>query len=159
MAGRNKEPINLVLAKGKKHLTKAEIKQRLSEELDVPSDAIAAPSYLTKAQANDFNEIAQTLIELEIMTNLDCDALASYIVARDGWVNAGKQLRKKDVKASVELTSKWTLIESRYRKDMRTAAVDLGLTITSRGKIVAPVKEQSAPPTNKFAKFSGGGSA
>ena len=149
MAGRNKEPINLVLAKGKKHLTKAEIKQRLS----------AAPSYLLKAQAKDFDEIAQTLIELEIMTNLDCDALASYIVARDGWINAGKQLRKKEVKASVELTSKWTLIESRYRKDMRTAAADLGLTITSRGKIVAPVKEQSVPPMNKFAKFSGGGSA
>lgn len=156
MAGRNKEPVKLLVAKGKKHLTKEEIERRQSEELNVPSDAIVAPSYLTKAQKKAFDEIAQTLIELEIMTNLDCDALASYIVARDGWVNAGKQLRKKEVKASPTLTNQWSLIETRYRKDMRQAAVDLGLTITSRGKIVAPVKEQAAPPENKFAKFAGG---
>ena len=156
MAGRNKEPVKLLVAKGKKHLTKEEIERRQSEELNVPSDAIIAPSYLTKAQKKAFDEIARTLIELEIMTNLDCDALASYIVARDGWVNAGKQLRKKEVKASTTLTNQWSLIETRYRKDMRQAAVDLGLTITSRGKIVAPVTEQVAPPENKFAKFAGG---
>lgn len=157
MAGRNKEPVALVIAKGKKHLTKAEIEQRKSEELDVPSDAIAAPPYLTKAQKKAFDEIAQTLIELEIMTNLDCDALASYIVARDGWVNAGKQLRKKEVRENPKATNQWSLIESRYRKDMRQAAVDLGLTITSRGKIVAPTKETPTPPKNKFAMFAGGG--
>ena len=158
MAGRNKEPIALVQAKGKKHLTKAEIERRKSEELDVPSDAIAAPPYLTKAQKKAFDEIAQTLIELEIMTNLDCDALASYIVARDGWVNAGKQLRKREIRSNPKATNQWSLIESRYRKDMRQAAVDLGLTITSRGKIVAPIKETPTPPENKFAVFAGGGS-
>ena len=156
MAGRNKEPIALVQAKGKKHLTKAEIEQRKAEELDVPTDAIVAPSYLTKKQKKAFDEIAQMLIELEIMTNLDCDALAAYIIARDGWVNAGRQLRKAEVKASAELTNKWSLIETRYRKDMRQAAVDLGLTITSRGKIVAPIKETPTPPENKFAVFAGG---
>lgn len=156
MAGRYKEPVSLVIAKGKKHLTKDEIDRRRREELDVPSDAIEAPSYLTKAQKKSFDEIAQTLIELKIMTNLDCDALASYIVARDGWVNAGKQLRKKEVKADSQLMNRWSLIESRYRKDMRTAATDLGLTITSRGKIVAPINEAPPPPENKFAVFAGG---
>lgn len=156
MAGRNKEPIALVMAKGKKHLTKAEIEQRRGEELNVPRDEISPPSYLKKAQKETFNKIAAMLIDLEIMTNLDCDALAAYIIARDGWVNAGKQLRKTEVKANPQLTNQWSLIESRYRKDMRQAAVDLGLTITSRGKIVAPQKEQPAPPENKFAKFAGG---
>ena len=158
MAGRNKEPIDLVQARGKKHLTKAEIEKRKAEELDVPKDAIVAPPYLSAKQKKAFDEIAQTLIELEIMTNLDCDALASYIVARDGWVNAGKQLRKKEVRASTQATNQWSLIESRYRKDMRQAAVDLGMTITSRGKIVAPIKEKPTPPENKFAVFAGGGS-
>ena len=113
---------------------------------------------MSAKQKKAFDEIAQTLIELEIMTNLDCDALASYIVARDGWVNAGKQLRKKEVRASTQATNQWSLIESRYRKDMRQAAVDLGMTITSRGKIVAPIKEKPTPPENKFAVFAGGGS-
>lgn len=158
MAGRNKEPIALVQAKGKKHLTKAEIEQRKAEELDVPKDSIEAPSYLSKSQKAEFNRIAKILIDLEIMTDLDCDALAGYIVARDGWVNAGRQLRKRDVKDNPTVYDKWTKIEDRYRKQMRSAASDLGLTITSRGKIVAPTKETPAPPANKFAVFASGGS-
>ena len=158
MAGRNKEPIALVQAKGKKHLTKAEIEQRKAEELDVPSDGIEAPSYLTKKQVEEFDRIAKILIDLKIMTDLDCDALAGYIVARDGWINSGKMLRKKDVKENPTAYDRWTKIEDRYRKQMRSAASDLGLTITSRGKIVAPIKETPTPPENKFAIFSGGGS-
>lgn len=156
MAGRNKEPIALVRAKGKKHLTKAEIKQREAEELDVPSDAIEAPSYLTKKQIEEFDRIAKILIDLKIMTDLDCDALAGYIVARDGWVMAGKKLRSKAVRDNPLTFDRWTKIEDRYRKQMRSAATDLGLTITSRGKIVAPTKETPPPPENKFAIFAGG---
>ena len=156
VAGRNKEPIALVQAKGKKHLTKAEIEQRKSEELNVPNDAIEAPSYLIKSQKAEFDRIAKILIDLEIMTNLDCDALAGYIVARDGWVKAGKMLRSKEVRDNPIIYDKWTKIEDRYRKQMRSAAHDLGLTITSRGKIVAPIKETPAPPENKFAVFASG---
>ncbi len=155
--GRNKEPIDLVIAKGKKHLTKDEIEQRRKEELDVPTDMIEAPDYLTKKQRDSFDEIARMLIDLNIMTNLDCDALAGYIVARDGWVLAGKKLRTKAVKDDPNAFDKWTRIEDRYRKQMRSAATDLGLTITSRGKIVAPVKNEPPPPKNKFAVFAGGG--
>ena len=156
--GRSKEPIKLVQAKGKKHLTKAEIKQRESEELKVSSDSIEAPSYLIKSQKAEFDRIAKILIDLEIMTDLDCDALAGYIIARDGWVNAGKMLRKRDIKENPTAYDRWTKIEDRYRKQMRSAASDLGLTITSRGKIVAPTKETAAPPENKFTVFVGGGS-
>lgn len=158
MGGRNKEPIALVQAKGKKHLTKAEIEQRKSEELNVPKDAIEAPAYLSKKQIEEFDRIAKILIDLDIMTDLDCDALAGYIVARDGWVMAGKKLRSKDVRNDPFIFDKWTKIEDRYRKQMRSAASDLGLTITSRGKIVAPIKETPTPPENKFAVFAGGGS-
>jgi P27 family predicted phage terminase small subunit len=158
VAGRYKEPIALVQAKGKKHLTKAEIEQRKSEELNVPSDSIEAPSYLLKSQQAEFDRIAKILIDLEIMTNLDCDALAGYIVARDGWVRAGKMIRSKEVRDNPTALERWMKAEDRYRKQMRSAAHDLGLTITSRGKIVAPVKETPTPPENKFAVFVGGGS-
>ena len=158
MAGRNKEPIDLIIAKGKKHLTKEEIETRRKEELDVPTDMIEAPDYLTKKQRESFDEIAHTLVDLGIMTNLDCDALAGYVVARDGWVMAGKKLRSTAVRNNPIDFDRWTKIEDRYRKQMRSAAGDLGLTITSRGKIVAPVKNEPPPPTNKFAVFAGGGS-
>lgn len=38
-----KEPVNLVLAKGKKHLTKEEIEDRKNSEIKASSDDIVAP--------------------------------------------------------------------------------------------------------------------
>lgn len=158
MAGRNKEPVDLLLAKGKTHLTQAEIDRRRAEEVNAPDDSVAPPSYLTKKQRDEFDKIASELVALKIMKNLDCDALAGYIVARDSWVSAGKKLRTKECKASVLLFDAWAKIEDRYRRQMRAAASDLGLTITSRGKLVMPKAPDATPKKNKFAVFAGGGS-
>ena len=77
MAGRNKEPVNLLLAKGKTHLTQAEIDRRRAEEVNAPDDSITAPSLSSpRKQRDEFHEIADALVALKIMTNLDCDALA-----------------------------------------------------------------------------------
>ena len=73
---KQREPIDLVLAKGKKHLTKAEIKERRNSEIKVPHDKVKPPEYLNKSQKKQFDEISKGLIDLKIMTNLDCDALA-----------------------------------------------------------------------------------
>lgn len=159
MAGRPREPIALVEAKGRKHLTKDEIERRHAEELQAPDDAIIAPLYLNRRQRDEFKQISGALVSLKIMKNLDVDALASYIVARDGWIYAGKQLRKKTVRTFLEDFDTWTKIEDRYRKQMRAAATDLGLTITSRGKLVVPKVADATPKANKFSVFAGGGSS
>ena len=44
MAGQ-RQPIALVQAKGKKHLTKAEIAERERTEVKAPSDRVTPPSY------------------------------------------------------------------------------------------------------------------
>ena len=49
-----KQPVDLVLANGRKHLTKEEIEQRRSQEVKVDCDNIIAPSYLTKKQKEKF---------------------------------------------------------------------------------------------------------
>jgi len=49
MAGQ-RQPIDLVIAKGKKNLTKAEIEERRSSEVQPCTDDITAPSYLTASQ-------------------------------------------------------------------------------------------------------------
>ena len=156
-AGRHKEPVDLIIAKGKTHLTKSDIERRRAEEIDVPSDAIDAPLYLTKKQRSDFNRISIQLINLGIMTNLDVDALAAYIVERDGWIEAVKKLRSREVKSDPALLKAWSGAESKFRQQMRTAATDLGLTITSRGKLVVPQPEQPIPKENKFSAFSKAG--
>ena len=58
MVGRNKESVDLLLAKGKTHLTQSDIERRRTDEVHDPDDNIAAPSYLTKKQREEFDEIS-----------------------------------------------------------------------------------------------------
>lgn len=60
MAGQ-RQPIALVQAKGKKHLTKAEIAERERTEVKAPSDRVTPPSYLTATQKKAFRKTVKEL--------------------------------------------------------------------------------------------------
>lgn len=152
MAGQ-KQPIELVIAKGKKHLTQAEIKERLNSEVKAPSDNIEAPSYLTKKQKEKFNEYAKQLIDLKIMSNLDNEALAKYITTNDMYEMVTKKLRSKEVKDDLTLFDYYSKAQERYLKLSRSMANDLGLSISSRCKLVVPTPTAPTTPENKFNKF------
>lgn len=151
--GRNKQPIELVIANGKKHLTKDEINFRRDSEVKPITDDIRAPSYLTAKQKKQFNEIASKLIKLKIMGETDVDALARYIISNDLYLNVVKQLRKKEVQKDVDTLSKWSNLQDKFFKQCRTCASDLGLTISSRCKLVIPEINKESPKKNKFKKF------
>lgn len=150
---RPRQPTNLVLAKGKKHFTKEEIKERLSSEIQPIDDNIIAPGFLTKKQTEEFYKIAGQLKKLKIMGETDVDALSRYIVANDFYINAVKQMRKKEVKNDPLLFEKWSSIQERYFKQCRASANDLGLSISSRCKLVVPETNTEKPKENKFKKF------
>ena len=61
MAG-PRQPIELVIAKGKKHLTKAEIESRKNTEVKGKKDNIKPPGNLTKDEKKEFKKIAEELI-------------------------------------------------------------------------------------------------
>lgn len=164
---RPREPINLVIAKGKKNLTKAEIKERQSGEVQPCVDSIMPPSFLTAKQRAEFERIAGMLLKIKIMGETDCGTLARYVVAQENYEQAVKDLRTvqkqrpKGEDASVEALVMWAdMLEKldkrleRYFKQAQTAARELGLTISSRCKLQVPVKEE-VPKTNKFARFGG----
>lgn len=151
MAGQ-RLPLEVVQARGSKHLTKAEIQERREREIKPITDNIIAPSYLTKKQKEEFNRIAEQLKKLKILGETDVDALARYITANDFYVNAVKKMRSKEVKDDPVLFGAWAKIQERYFKQCRASANDLGLTISSRCKLVVPeIKE--TPKENKFKKF------
>lgn len=166
MAG-PRQPINLVMAKGNKHLTKEEIKERQSSEVQPVTDGIAAPSFLTVKQKKEFDRIATQLQKLKVMGETDCDTLARYVVAQELYVQAVKELRAiqklrpKSTDQEVELENMVTwaaMLEKldkrveRYFKQATNAASALGLSISSRCKLVVPVKDEE-PKVNKFARF------
>ena len=167
MAGQ-RQPIGLVQANGRKHLTKEEIRRRTAEEVQPCTDGIEAPGYLTATQKKQFNKIAGQLQKIKIMGETDVDALARYITAQSLYEAAVKELRKLEKERptdrkedgyyiamelwhkSAELADKR---QDRYFKQAQTAARDLGLTISSRCKLQVPVKEEK-PKANKFSKFN-----
>ena len=152
MAGQ-RQPIEVVMAKGKKHLTKDEIKKRQESEIKAPSDNIEAPNYLTKKQKEKFEQYATQLLELNIMSNLDSEALAKYITTNDMYEMVTKKLRSKEVRENIALFEHYSKAQERYLKLSRSMANDLGLSISSRCKLVVPTPQQPTTSENKFDKF------
>ena len=152
MAGQ-RQPIELVLAKGNKHLTKAEIEERRATEVKPLAGDIAPPAYLTKKQKQEFSTIAGQLQDLKIMGETDIDALARYVVAQTFYINAVKQMRRKEVRDDPELFESWLKIQEKMFRQCRASANDLGLSISSRCKLVVPAAEKTEVKTNKFKKF------
>lgn len=172
MAG-PRQPIQLVIANGKKHLTKAEIEERTAREVQPCTEEIAAPSYLLKKQKDQFNRLARQLQKIQIMGETDVDALARYVTAQSQYETATKELRqlvkerpKKDdekfngdrelyykaVEWWADAQDTLAKLQNRYFTQAHTAASSLGLTISSRCKLEVPVQEE-APKVNKFSKF------
>lgn len=153
MAGRNKQPLQVILGNGRsKHLTKDDIKKRQKheEKMRGPSENIEIPSYLTAAQKKEFTEIAEKLVALEIFSKLDVDSLARYLDSKHQYLQLVKDIRKIKPTETVEQENgkKITIANEDYPKlqrtkntlfnECRSAAADLGLTITSRLKLVIP---------------------
>ena len=168
MAGA-KQPLELVIAKGKKHLTKAEIEERTATEVKPCTDDIVAPSFLTAAQKKTFNKLAGQLKKIKIMGETDVDALARYIAAQSFYEETTKGLRKlqkerpaRDEEDYYPKLASWVnsqealaKVQDRYFKQAHTCASALGLTISSRCKLEVPVPPEP-PKGNKFAKFGAG---
>lgn len=158
MAGQ-RQPLNLILLKGKKHLTKEEIENRKNQEVDAPSDKITPPDYLsTKKLKEEFVRIAEELQRVELISNLDVDALARFLLAQEQYVKLTKLLRNtepimtvqneetgKEYSFSNEVYTDLLTSQDKLFKQCRQSASDLGLTISSRCRLVVPKQEKPQP--------------
>ena len=136
---RPRQPIELVIAKGKKHLSKAEIEERRKQEIKASNDNIEAPSYLPNNLKEEFNNIASELNRLNIMTNLDVDTLARFVISKAMYLKLTSDIMKdttllQDVKVLNN--------QDKLFKQCRASAMDLGLTISSRCRLVIPTAEK-----------------
>lgn len=136
---RHPEPIDLLIAKGRSHLTQKEIEERRARELVVPFKKINPPDYLRDEKSREeFHEIAGKLDDLKIWTELDADCLARYILSKALYLKYTSLLttliNKKDFS---EMTRVQNLQDKAF-KQCQSCARDLGLTITSRCKLSIP---------------------
>lgn len=149
---RPRQPTDLLLVKGKKHLTKKEIEERKNSEVVAPANNVEPPNYLPAALKKEFTRIANELIAIGIMSNLDNEALARFLVSEYNY----QKVTKKLLKLGVDNPNYMDILfmQEKVFKMARSAASDLGLTISSRCKLVVPKKEEKLK--NKFEKFKQG---
>ena len=178
MAGQ-RQPTDLVVMKGKKHLSKAEIAARKDAEVVAPNDKVRPPAYLTSEQKKKFRKLAKELLAIKLVANIDCDALARLLIAQDQFVEVTEQIRTTPLMVEVpvyeekdnplsgekELVQVGTregvngvreslrIIQDRCMKQCRQGASDFGMTVSSRCRLVVP-KPPQQKPENKFAKYA-----
>lgn len=113
-----------------------------------------------------FNEIAGQLSDIGIMTNLDCDVLARYVKAEAEYEKVTKKLsrikftpdRKNHASAEdqfAEQVAQYNYIQkiqSRLERQCNAGVRELGLTISSRCRLVIPKEEEK--PVNKFMRHA-----
>jgi P27 family predicted phage terminase small subunit len=159
MAGRKMQPLSVIEGKGRSnHITKAEAERRKAHEEKMRgfTDDVKPPSYLTASQKNEFEKIANELMRLEIFSNLDVDALARYIDSKTEYIKVTKELRKiKKPSDDIKLYTDLRINRNTFYNECRSAASDLGLTITSRLKLVLPKTKEEKPMSEAERRFGG----
>jgi len=169
---RPRQPLKLLEAKGKKHLTSTEKEKRRATEVDAPADGIAAPEYLYAKEKAEFIKSSDQLKQIGIMSNLDCDTLARYIQSESKYLQYDKFVNRilysiskqrsaasKDeaMAANCVILEKYEGLRDKALKQCRASASDLGLTISSRCKLVVPKKEE--PQKSKWDNYKAGGAS
>ena len=178
MAGQ-RQPTDLVVMKGKKHLTKAEIEARKNAEVVAPNDKVKPPPYLTPELKKKFRKLAKDLLEIKLIANVDCDALARLLIAQEQYIEITAQIRETPLMLDVPVYETQTnpntgekeqvqvgtrqvvngererlmIIQDRCMKQCRQGASDFGMTVSSRCRLVVP-KAETDKPENKFSKYA-----
>ena len=159
MAGQ-RQPTDLVVMNGRKHLTKAEIEARKNAEVTAPCDKVRPPSYLTPEQKKQFRKIAKELLEtqyIEITEQIRETPLMEDVPVYETRENPDTGEKERVQVGTRQVVNgereRLMIIQDRCMKQCRQGASDFGLTVSSRCRLVVP-KPQQQKPENKFAKYA-----
>lgn len=136
---KNREPIDLILAKGRYHIGKDEVERRRAQEVSVPFTDVEPPEYLKgKKQRAEFMSYAEKLKAIGIFTELDVDCLARYIISKDLYLAYTSMILKLIKESDSKGAWKAQIQQDKAFRQCQACARDLGLTISSRCKLTVP---------------------
>ena len=155
-----RQPTDVVLANGRKHLSRAEEAQRRAGEVKLPQAKTARPPrWLPEELKKTFRALGKQLIQAKLYTELDADTLGRYVAAQHQWELATGHAEEALEAADQEEADGWSRIQDRYFKQARACANDMGLTITSRCRLVVPGAGEPDEPENPFLQLIQGGAS
>ena len=133
---------------GRKHLSKSEKARRADQEVNLPRPkTMRLPKWLPEEHRKEFRALAKELLATDMgAAQLDRDTLGRYVVAQAQYAQACQMAEQALAAKNSALAEKWTKLQDTYFKQARACANDLGMTITSRCRLVLP---EGARPKEK----------
>lgn len=150
-----KLPQKIIEMRGKSHQTKAEKEERRNTEPRMSDDKrIRAPDYLPEILRAEFNELGQQLIKVKLACKLDRDILARYLMSKQAWILTHEKAVDCLISGNDPKTiGSWTKIASYYFNQCQACASAMGLTISSRCKLIVPQDRSEADNDDPMAKM------
>jgi P27 family predicted phage terminase small subunit len=114
------------------------------------------PSNLDRGAREEWQRIAPRLVELRVLSALDRATLAAYCSAWSTWAKADRAIGRLRTQTITQRRSGTTKLHPLYglrsqaHREMLQAAVELGLTASSRSRVRAAPREDPADPSERF---------
>lgn len=136
------------------HRTNEEIERKAAGEVKAePPKRILAPKYLPENLRGEFRELAKQLIACGIFSALDYDMLARYLIARSAWLAAQSHANAALKAADKSATLAWGKAANMYFGQCQSCAAVLGLSITSRCRLVVPKPPEDAASEDPMSRM------
>lgn len=146
----------VAVEKSKKHYTKAQIqaKKALKTRATALKNSIEPPAYLTDDQKIEFQNVVELQAKIGLISALDADTIASYVISRENYYKISAEMNKQSVTS--EEYGGLSRLQDRYFKQMRSTQNALGMSPESRNRLAVsnpdPVAD-TEKKVNKFDKF------
>lgn len=135
-----RQKLSVLEGNGRKHLSKSEKARRADQEVNLPTPkTIRVPKWLPEEHRKEFRALAKELLAADMgAAQLDRDTLGRYVVAQAQYAQACKMAGEALTAKNAAPAEKWTKIQDTCFKQARACANDMGMTITSRCRLVLP---------------------
>lgn len=162
-SGRRAVPANVHLIRGNPSKKSATELAHAGQSMQAPIEAPKCPAFLTADAKAEWKRIAEDLVSLRVLSNLDRAELAVYCQAWADWKRAREKIAELGEKGFVENTpsgykqiAAWMQLANRAEERMRTAGASFGLNPSARSRITPQSPQGELFPNeekDKAAKY------
>ncbi len=149
-----KLPQGVLELRGRTHQTKAEKEERRASEPKLAgAKRVRYPEWLPEHLRSEFNEISRELIRAGLFVKVDRDVLAQYLMARDAWIAAYAKAREALETDDSKAAGAWARVAKTYFSQCHDCASSMGLTISSRCRLVVPKPPDDPAESDPLSKL------
>ena len=135
-----RQSLRVLEANGRKHLSRAEKAERAAQEVNLPKPkTLRVPKWLPDDLKPEFRALAKEILAADIgAAQLDRDTLGRYVTAQKQFGVACRETQRALDHGDAEAAAEWARVQDTCFKQCRACANDMGMTITSRCRLVVP---------------------